>query len=466
MAQRSVLPEECHYSLDVNTANGYNAGQNKEEDDAQNNSAESRAQSAEFSLPPVDRGKDAWLFLAACYAIEAVTFGFGFSFGVLQDYYSSHEPFAGSGSIAAIGTTSTGIMYMGTPFVLTICRLYPRWARWSTLAGLFLASLSLLVCSFCNSADQLIGVQGVLFGIGGCVAYCPSTLYIDEWFSQRKGLAYGIVWSAAGVGGVIFPLILQALLDNLGFQTAMRVSAGILFACSAPLALFVKPRLPYLDNPHNVKKPFNMRFVASRRFLLHQTANVIEATGYFLPGIYLPTYAREIFGTSTFMSALTLMLVNISATVGLVIMGSMSDRFQVTTCMVISAVGASASVLVVWGLAESLPVLYVFCVLYGISAGSWASTWPGIMREVSQNGEIEGYGLVDPVMVQGHLCVGRGVGNVISGPLSSALISSGMLWQGRAMGSYGTRYGTLVLYTGLTALLSGMNILWKCLSLL
>ena len=29
----------------------------------------------EFSLPPVDTGKDAWLFLAACFVIEALVWG-------------------------------------------------------------------------------------------------------------------------------------------------------------------------------------------------------------------------------------------------------------------------------------------------------------------------------------------------------------------------------------------------------
>lgn len=29
----------------------------------------------EFSLPPVDRGKDAWLFLAACFVMEALIWG-------------------------------------------------------------------------------------------------------------------------------------------------------------------------------------------------------------------------------------------------------------------------------------------------------------------------------------------------------------------------------------------------------
>jgi hypothetical protein len=29
----------------------------------------------EFSLPPVDSGKDAWLFLAACFVMEALIWG-------------------------------------------------------------------------------------------------------------------------------------------------------------------------------------------------------------------------------------------------------------------------------------------------------------------------------------------------------------------------------------------------------
>jgi hypothetical protein len=36
-----------------------------------------------------------------CYCL-----GFGFSFGVFQDYYSSHLPFKGAGNIAVVGTTT------------------------------------------------------------------------------------------------------------------------------------------------------------------------------------------------------------------------------------------------------------------------------------------------------------------------------------------------------------------------
>jgi hypothetical protein len=112
-------------------------------------------------------------------------------------------------------------------------------------------------------------------------------IYIDEWFAQRKGLAYGITWSASGFGGVVLPLLLEYLLTSFGFQTTMRIWAGIMFVVSFPLAFYVKPRLPHSATMHI--RPFNMRYVLSRLFALHQLANIIEATGYFLPSIYLPS---------------------------------------------------------------------------------------------------------------------------------------------------------------------------------
>ncbi|KAH6854586.1 major facilitator superfamily domain-containing protein [Chaetomium sp. MPI-CAGE-AT-0009] len=412
----------------------------------------------EQSLPPTDSGKDAWLFLAACWAVEALVWGFGFSFGVFQDYYSSHLPFKGAGNIAVVGTTTLGVMYIGTPFVIALCRLRPRWARWFTLGGLVAASLTMALSSFCTTVGQLIATQGILFGIGGCFAYCPSILYIDEWFVRRKGMAYGIMWSAAGFGGVLLPLLLEFLLRAYGFQTALRTWAIVLFLLSIPLSFFVRPRLP-ISATTNLR-PFNMRYVLTRRFLLHQLANVVQATGYFLPGVYLPSYARATFGTSTMLSALTVLLVNIAATLGSVVMGFMTDKLPVTTCLVLSGVGASVAVFFLWGLTSTLAGVYAFCVAYGLFAGCYTSIWPGIMREIASPRESEEPVYVDPTLVFGWLCAGRGIGNVVAGPLSDSLLS-GRPWFGQAIGGYGSGYGSLIVYTGVTAVAGGSALFWK-----
>lgn len=56
------------------------------------------------SVPPIDHGKDAWFFLAACFVMEALVWGFAFTYGVFQDYYSTLPMFQNSNNIAIIGT--------------------------------------------------------------------------------------------------------------------------------------------------------------------------------------------------------------------------------------------------------------------------------------------------------------------------------------------------------------------------
>lgn len=55
-------------------------------------------------VPPIDGGINAWLFLAACFAMEALVWGFAFTYGVFQAYYSDIPQFKDSGNIAVVGT--------------------------------------------------------------------------------------------------------------------------------------------------------------------------------------------------------------------------------------------------------------------------------------------------------------------------------------------------------------------------
>ncbi|KAL1872127.1 hypothetical protein Daus18300_004497 [Diaporthe australafricana] len=422
----------------------------------------------EFSLPPVDTGKDAWLFLAACFVIEALVWGFPFSFGIFQKYYSSHEPFMGSGNIAIIGTCTSGIMYLSGLPALVLNRMYPRVGRWLPVAGLLVMCLSLALSSLATTVTQLIATQGVLYAVGGSIGYLPCILYMDEWFVKRKGLAYGIMWSGTGLAGVILPLLLEYLLNTYGYETTLRVWACSLFVLTAPLAYFIKPRLP--PSPVTHLRSFNLRFALSTPFVLYQLANVVEAVGFFLPGIYLPSYAADALKAGPFPSALTALLVNVSSVAGCVGLGFLIDRLHVTTCILACTVGATVGTFLLWGFAVNLPVLYIFCIMYGLSAGSFTTTWTGIMREVSMrynasttaaDGDSAGHSRsIDPSLVFVLLAAGRGIGNVASGPLSEVLIK-GQPWQGEAGAGYGSGYGALIVFTGVSALLGGGSFLGR-----
>jgi hypothetical protein len=68
--------------------------------------------------------------------------------------------------------------------------------------------------------------------------------------------------------------------------------------------------------------------------------------------------------------------------------------------------------------------------------------------------------LADPSMVFAFLAMGRGIGNVVSGPLSEALVQA-MPWKGQAFGGYGSGYGGLIAFTGASAAFGGGSYLWK-----
>jgi MFS family permease len=137
--------------------------------------------------------------------------GFPFSFGVFETYYANNLPFSQHPKgIAAIGTCSAGGMYLVAPLTLYILEAWPSIRRLSSIFGLVVVVTALIVSSFSTQVWHLILTQGCLYAIGGSLLYAPTMFYLDEWFINKKGLAFGIMW--AGVGTVschILPLSSQ-----------------------------------------------------------------------------------------------------------------------------------------------------------------------------------------------------------------------------------------------------------------
>ncbi|KAI9925285.1 hypothetical protein ASPWEDRAFT_120703 [Aspergillus wentii DTO 134E9] len=421
------------------------------------NSTHDQHEHDDAQLPPADGGKDAWLFLAACFVIEALIWGFSFAFGIFQNYYSTHEPFKGSGNTAIIGTCAMGVTYLLAPFIFGLLQSMPFLRRWATPAGFLIICLALALSSFSTTTTHLIFSQGIFYGIGASVAYAPTIIFMDEWFVKKKGMAFGTMWAGTGLSGVVLPLVLQWLLNMYGFQTTLRIWAIVVFVLAGPLLYFVKPRIPISSN--TTIRPLNLSFLKDRTFLIYQLGNIIEALGFFLPNIYLPTYARTL-GASNLTASLPVILINLASVFGCITMGSLSDRYHVTTCILISTVGSTLAIFVIWGFSISLAPLYIFCLAYGLFAGSFTSTWPAVSTEVRKRNNYAETGIVF-----GFLASGRGVGNVVSGPLSEALIK-GFPWQNAAGGAYGSGYGALIVFTGVTALLGGFSVALRPLKVL
>ena len=85
-------------------------------------------------------------------------------------------------------------MYLSSPFTFAALQQWPKVRRFSTVLGLCIMAVALVASSFSSHVTHLIITQGVLYAVGGGLLYCPTILYLDEWFIRRKGFAYGVMW--------------------------------------------------------------------------------------------------------------------------------------------------------------------------------------------------------------------------------------------------------------------------------
>ena len=196
-------------------------------------------------------------------------------------------------------------------------------------------------------------------------------------------------------------------LNEYSFSTILRVWSIVLFLLVGPLLYYVKPRLPVSSTAH---RRLHWGFLRTSTFWMLQTGNILESLGFFIPNIYLPSYARTL-GLSSVSGTVTVSLFNTTSVFSQVILGSLSDRLHITTVILISTIGATMSVFLLWGFATSLPLLCVFSLFYGFFAGGFTSTYTGSIQEVKRADNRAEAGLVF-----GLLAAGRGIGSVVSGP--------------------------------------------------
>jgi hypothetical protein len=139
------------------------------------------------------------------------------------------------GSIATVGTTLNGLMYLMMPISFILLTRYPRLRAYSGPLGLAITASSLGLSSFVIKVWQLLICQGVLCAIGSDLLFSPTTLYLDEWFISRRGMAYGILWTGKSVGGVAFPFLMSGLLQRFGARITLLSWSISLLVITAPL---------------------------------------------------------------------------------------------------------------------------------------------------------------------------------------------------------------------------------------
>lgn len=401
------------------------------------------------------------------------------NYGVFQEYYSSEmgKTIALRGNPSAtgfIGTTSNGVMYLSMPLLFALFTTCPRMVnrrRTAALAGAALTCASFLASSFSSHVWHLVATQGVLAALGGALVYSPLTLSLGEWFNTRnRAVAYAVTLSCKNVIGSACPFLLRRLLDRHGFRATLRIWAAVAAAGSV-LAIVLVPTHPSRLSPRDGSRPRQLTFGFLKRctFLVYAVAIALQSSGYGIPQTYLGTYAHDVAGLSQTTATLLLTTFNAPGIFASLFFGFLTDnkRFPLsaTSTTSISAVSSAASAFLLWGLGSpsggGLASLMLFSATFGFFAGGYSATWGGIVNELESEAARRNEA-IDTGLVYGLLNGARGVGYVSGGLVGVPLLNVGtgaVASAGRF--GYGTGYGPLIVFTGLSSMLGGWGLLWN-----
>ncbi|KAF4619928.1 hypothetical protein D9613_004669 [Agrocybe pediades] len=388
-------------------------------------------------LPPVDEGRQAVLFCLSACVLETVVWGWNNTYGIFQDYYTSHPPFNASTSaaISVVGTTSLGIQYFEILVMVAFIQRYPEYAKPVMWIGLVIAVLSLVISSFANKVWHLILLQGVIFGLSAGAFYAPVLVWLSEWFVRRRGFAGGIIFGGSGLGGFVLPLVMGYLLEGVGFRWTLRIMAAILAVTCGIALLGVNPRIPIRKStmplPRQPWLPTDLSHLRSPLLYCMLWIGTVQSLGYFPVSLFIPTYTSTL-SSATLPSTITLALFNVASVISYVVFGRVCDSYPYPYVVFASGLGSALSAFLIWGFASSLGVVFAFSAVFGAFSGGFAAIWPAAASDIG--------GSRDHITSLAIGCFAgvKGLGAIV-GPIIAASLHDEGDYAQTAYGGYGFR---------------------------
>lgn len=378
--------------------------------------------------------------VASGFLVMFTTCALIFTFGVWQSLYEemareANTPFTGASTalINLIGTLAIALMSMGGPFTMVWAKLYSP--QMVIIAGGWVFGIAFILASFSKQLWHFALTQGVLLGIGTCLSYVPTMAVAPTWFDKRRGLAMGVIISGTGVGGMVWPPILDAIINGIGFRNALRIAgcislslvslAGYALRWEPEFQIQVNAQTQGMSRVHGwMKIPLiNWRVARTKRFIAHASGCFLQSAGYSTPLFFYAAYARTLgYSNSTATNFITVS--NASNFVSRIVIGYAADRYGRINALAYTTFLSTIAVFAFW-----LPSMFdkasishpsaeglfiTFTVLYGAFASAYISLFPASLIEL--------FGVQNFTSVNGALYLIRGIGALIGTPLIGLLI--------------------------------------------
>ncbi|KAL8891463.1 MAG: hypothetical protein Q9215_001507 [Flavoplaca cf. flavocitrina] len=300
------------------------------------------------------------------------------SYGVFLAYYLNNNYYPGATALhfAFVGGLSISQALLVSPLATITTRSYGTNA--TLFIGVFLETLALIGASFTREIWQLFLSQGVCFGIGMGFLFVGSVGVVPQWFTTRRSLANGIATAGSGIGGLMYSLATNAMIQSFGIGWAFRILGIVAFTVNAVCATLMKDRNKMIGV---TQLAFDYTLFKRSEFLLTLSWGFFSMLGYIVLLFSLPSYATSI-GLSSKQGSIVGALLNLGQGLGRPAVGMVSDSVGRINIAFLCTFVAGLLCLAIWIFAKSFGVLVFFSLLVGTVSGTFWTTIAPVEAEV------------------------------------------------------------------------------------
>ncbi|KAJ7635788.1 MFS transporter, MCP family, solute carrier family 16, member 10 [Mycena polygramma] len=383
--------------------------------------------------PYPEGGREAWTVAFGAWLAVLVSFGFLNAFGgAFQQFYAVHQ-LAGtsSSSISWIGSFQTFCIYfMGTSFGA----LFDRWgAKPLIIVGGIVFALSCMLQSISTHYWHFLLSQGLLGGIALSCLFTPAYTAAQHWFLKRRGFALGVVTSGSALGGVIWPILANKLIQDVGFGWALRIIGFMSLALCLVSAVLVKVRLP----PAKGKQLFAFNLFMKPGYTIFCIGMFFVTWGLFFLIFFLPSYGA-LHGFNTNMTFYSISVLNAASLFGRIVPGLLADHWGRFNMMVVTSLAAAILTFASIAARTEAGVL-IIGVLYGFASGSVVSLQgacvPPFMDDPSKIG-----------VAVGQLLSVSAFAGLTGPPIAGALIANHGFWAAQVFAGAMLSAGSILIF--------------------
>ncbi|CDO93023.1 unnamed protein product [Kluyveromyces dobzhanskii CBS 2104] len=327
----------------------------------------------DFNKISVPDGGYGWVVVFSSFIFNLCTWGAASGYSVYLSYYMSSDEYETGSDLdyAAIGGLSFGVGLFLAPLFNYL--LIKTSTKKVLLLGIVVQNVSVLLAAFATKLWQVYLTQGVAISFGlGAICF-PNTTIVAPWFRKRRSLALGISAGGSGLGGIIFNLSMQKIIDGKNVRWAL-ISQCIISSVLSTIALIlVKTRKEEVEKHSDETS----KVVAWEMFKYPVVWLLIGWVCFTMLGYVIQLYSLFSFtvslGYSSKQGSIVSSMICLGAFLGRPTVGLISDIFGPVTTAMFCHLLVGILCYAMWIPCRSYATIICFALFEGMMMGT---IWP------------------------------------------------------------------------------------------